>query len=458
MATCGFTLDYSDPETGAGISYECRRDCLGDGEYCLFHDKKYHESHPDEVVKQFKKELASGYPESFVGCHLPSFEVSLDKEQACFNSAVFHGRVLFRKAKCVTLDLSDAEFRDDVQIHNLTAKSLMMHNLHFDGMEVHEDLKAGDKDGPKTNKLKLFKCIIEKLDVSTRIILPRLIMEDSDIETCSFFQCEFSNGLSADKCTFSKDVEFKDSTFKGDTKFARCRFKEGLDLDGVVFKGLTSFDHVIFNSPESVTFEGDLSNVSFAGTDISRVDFGVDVIWGGKDGYTIRDETDLHDGKGPGLKLAVSTYRNLRENRELRLMYSAAGKFFVKEMELQRKFKDDGGTTRKRGRFKSRASLRCAYMCLSNYGESPRRLLPYAAVLLFLGMCAFYPKAPCATWDVLECLTLDGVKSAFGGLREALFGTDVTGTYHLLIRLPALFLLGMGFISLRRIYERRFRH
>ncbi|MDA7949764.1 MAG: hypothetical protein MPJ78_20135, partial [Hyphomicrobiaceae bacterium] len=206
-----------------------------------------------------------------------------------------------------------------------------------------------------------------------------------------------------------------------------------------------------------VTFEGNLSNVSFAGTDISRVDFGVDVIWGGKDGHTIRDDRDLNNGGGPRLKQAITAYRNLRENREFRLMYSSAGRFFVREMELQRNFEEKGGITKKRRAARRIFSLSFAYMCLSGYGEKPKRLLIYAGILLAGGICLFYPAGQCSPvpWG---CPTLIGLEAASRSLLDAMFGTNVTEPKQLLVRLPALFLTGMAFISLRRIYERRFRH
>ena len=38
--------------------------------------------------------------------------------------------------------------------------------------------------------------------------------------------------------------------------------------------------------------------------------------------------------------LRLKTYRNLRENCEFRLRYDEAGKFFIREMELKRKYRE----------------------------------------------------------------------------------------------------------------------
>jgi hypothetical protein len=36
----------------------------------------------------------------------------------------------------------------------------------------------------------------------------------------------------------------------------------------------------------------------------------------------------------------MAVYRNLRENYEFRLRYDEAGKFFIREMELKRKYRE----------------------------------------------------------------------------------------------------------------------
>jgi hypothetical protein len=53
----------------------------------------------------------------------------------------------------------------------------------------------------------------------------------------------------------------------------------------------------------------------------------------------LKDEkgTETHD---VSLELVLSVYRNLRENYEFRLRYDDAGKFFIKEMELKRKYRE----------------------------------------------------------------------------------------------------------------------
>ena len=83
-----------------------------------------------------------------------------------------------------------------------------------------------------------------------------------------------------------------------------------------------------------------MSNVSFADCDITRIKFSDKITWGGKDKFTIIEEESLKNkSQVISLDLVLSVYRNLRENYEFRLRYDEAGKFFIKEMQLKRKYR-----------------------------------------------------------------------------------------------------------------------
>jgi len=73
----------------------------------------------------------------------------------------------------------------------------------------------------------------------------------------------------------------------------------------------------------------------------------------------------------------LSVYRNLRENYEYRRRYDEAGKFFVREMEIKRNYREvksktsSGYEIKKNGRVRRNIlSLTGWYHLLSNYGES----------------------------------------------------------------------------------------
>lgn len=87
--------------------------------------------------------------------------------------------------------------------------------------------------------------------------------------------------------------------------------------------------------------------MSFAGSDISKVTFTDKVRWGKNDDRKIIEEDwieneakKVNETKKISLDLALSVYRSLRENYEFKLKFDEAGKFFIKEMELKRNFRE----------------------------------------------------------------------------------------------------------------------
>jgi uncharacterized protein YjbI with pentapeptide repeats len=72
--------------------------------------------------------------------------------------------------------------------------------------------------------------------------------------------------------------------------FIKTKFLSEADFSDVNFSR-TIFDNVIFKRAEEVLFEVEnLSEVSFRNTDISRVRFGENVVWGMDDIYKVADE------------------------------------------------------------------------------------------------------------------------------------------------------------------------
>jgi hypothetical protein len=72
------------------------------------------------------------------------------------------------------------------------------------------------------------------------------------------------------------------------------------------------------------------------------------------------------------LDLVLYVYRRLRENYEFNLKFDEAGKFFIKEMELKRKYRPIRGSSsvKKNDWFRRQFSLTGLYYHLSSYGES----------------------------------------------------------------------------------------
>jgi hypothetical protein len=58
------------------------------------------------------------------------------------------------------------------------------------------------------------------------------------------------------------------------------------------------------------------------------------------DEWLIEEDAKKQNTKSPNsLEAVIAEYRNLRENYEYNLRYEDAGQFFIREMELRRKYK-----------------------------------------------------------------------------------------------------------------------
>ena len=98
--------------------------------------------------------------------------------------------------------------------------------------------------------------------------------------------------------SFAQPVYFNKATFSKEASFIKASFYEGASFDGAKFlneayfiknefTGKTIFRHAIFEQPNKVTFgHSDLSNVSFADTDIPRIRFVDKIVWA-------KERTDL---------------------------------------------------------------------------------------------------------------------------------------------------------------------
>ena len=165
-----------------------------------------------------------------------------------------------------------------------------------------------------------------------------------------FLSAKFCTDTTFVSANFSKISYFTQARFYGKANFCGAKFGDGAEFIETVFIAKTSFTYSLFEQPNKVTFDkSDLSHVSFADCDITKIRFENKIIWRGKDGFTIIEEEWIKDklkgeerNESPyiGLELVLSVYRNLRENYEFRLRYDDTGNFFKKEMELKRKYRE----------------------------------------------------------------------------------------------------------------------
>jgi hypothetical protein len=197
-------------------------------------------------------------------------------------------------------------------------------------------------------------------------------------------------------------------------------------------EGKIIFTYVRLKQQEQVLFNGDLSKVSFANTDMTRVRFGDKVIWAKKDRDSVSDdkksEVIISDDKNKfkiydewliekkdeeknqtekaltlTLEAIIAEYRNLRENYEYNLRYDEAGQFFIREMEIRRKYDQKLPVREKRIEKKNWHeqifSFAFLYWLVSNYGESTRRPLMIIAGTFFIATASFLSFQEERSWD-----------------------------------------------------------
>jgi hypothetical protein len=152
---------------------------------------------------------------------------------------------------------------------------------------------------------------------------------------------------------FEGEADFSRTNFQFPIYFYNSEFYRKTYFSGD-FNGKTGFNYVLFEAKEKVIFDiENLSNVSLKNTDLTGVRFSDKARWGGKkvkeDRFKIIDERlldekikekDGHTTKDFNLGSIKAVYRNLKENYEYRMRYDEAGQFFIREMELKRKYRE----------------------------------------------------------------------------------------------------------------------
>jgi hypothetical protein len=252
-----------------------------------------------------------------------------------------------------------------------------------------------------TEKADFFETIFtEKADFSSATFTTEAKFSSATFTTeADFFQTIFTTEADFSLATFTERADFSlatftekanffDTSFQGNANFSQASFLNEVRFSGSVFKDETLFRYTIFEQPNKVLFDvDDLSKVSFAGCDISKTTFTDKVKWGGKDHLKVIEEEWIETGrKKISLDLVLYVYRRLRENYEFNLKFDEAGKFFIKEMELKRNFREVRTAKKIKGSKdvpkieisirknhplrRHLFSLTALYHLFSNYGES----------------------------------------------------------------------------------------
>jgi len=364
-------------------------------ENCIFHDKNFlkgdnYDINKNEVARKFLDKLSNYVSDRkalyFNGYNLPALEFVRYEfsERLKFSDATFYGLVNFFGATFTKgASFDGAAFTKGADFSNATltneanfSSATFAEGAYFFGAVFTE--RANFEYATFTEVASFSHAIFSKGAVFSRAIFSKGVDFSGATftkEACATLRQEaYFYGA-----TFTKEAYFYDVKFQN-SDFSEAKFLNEVRFSGSeVFKDETLFRYTIFEQPTKTVFDvNDLSKVSFAGSDISKVTFTDKVKWGGNDCLKIIEEEWIETGRqNISLDLVLYVYRRLRENYEFNLKFDEAGKFFIKEMELKRKYRTihrqdstSSDLVGKNNWFRRHFSLTGLYYHFSSYGES----------------------------------------------------------------------------------------
>jgi uncharacterized protein YjbI with pentapeptide repeats len=456
MSDCQFTAEYFDYENNKNTPFRCREVALDTG-FCMFHDEIYYTKNKQEVLQCFmdklKKAIDNNEVLCCVGYNIPE-DVHLTNKRfsrpVYFSKARFYGKVYF----------TDSHFHKEVYFKD----AIFYDKVHFGAVNFHQEANFTEANFQEAN---FRQAIFHHKAYFFEARFKEAYFIDVNFQEANFTEANF------------QEVYFREAKFHSKTYFLEARFKEA-DFTKAEFGDDTTFESVVFEDQEKILFGvEELSKVSFINTDITRVRVG-EVVWGkGKDNrYKVIDEERFEEyfEKFPGqvtLGDVKTIYRNLRENYEFRLRYEEAGRFFVREMELKRNYREfnsEGNYKIKRnGWFRRNVSLAGLYYHLSRYGESLFR--PAVLGIMIVSLSILYWSMQSNPSTLQPSFIYDGVSQLGNSthLGKALersvadsfpflsLGSAVV-LQDYIIKSLSILSFGLLAIALRRKYERKFRH
>lgn len=466
MGTCTYTSEMTD-HRGVRGSRACGNPAHGD-EMCEFHlDGYLSESTAGEVRDLFwsmHNADAAGTPMDCTGYVLPPLAregaAASVRRALCLDRAKFgHGGAgLSETTFEETVSFRDAEFAGAASFRGCTFRK----GADFSGTAFSA---AADFKSSRFDETAEFL----RADFAAATAFDWAVLDKS-----RFNKAVFRGDASFQGATFGSAARFNNTEFRGESRFEESEFKKDADFSGVHFEQPAYFRGVKMKRPGLVKFDGNVSNVSFLNTDLKEVCFGnmttwspqaqpdSRAIWDRK--WRIYDEKSL-EAKSPdpalNLENVQSVYRDLRDSFDRQLRYDVSGGFFVREMEVGRKYKvDEGGHVVLKPIWRRALTWNAAYNVLAEYGQSLKRPPLFLALTLAAGSSLLW--CPTGISYGLEIPCEDNpVDSVLRGL-VAMVPFPLSGhlASHVDIGLKAAALPSVAtfLIALRRRFEKTRRH
>jgi uncharacterized protein YjbI with pentapeptide repeats len=412
-------------------------------------------------------------------------------ENSTFVNTKFHGPVEFLHTTFGPADFSESIFTDlaDFKYTRFTdsgnfKRVISSKQIDFSNAEFSKEAHFA---GARLQEAAFIKTNFARVNFSGASFMSAHFTDAHFQELGTFSNSNFQKTCFHNSI-FHKGAIFYSANFLGQTYFS------------AKFNDKTSFNYVLFEEGGKIHFDiGDLSKVSFINSDITRVRFSEKAVWGRGDRFKITDEEKLEEivktepgevekiGGGLSLGSVMAVYRNLRENYEYRLRYQEAGKFFIREMELKRNYRENynvrksSGYQIKKNNWWRRNifSLTAWYYHLARYGEDLLRPTLAGIIIVLLSTILWLTQSNPSTEPKL-CISCDHLLSHFIGLSQVgnqtqwekafergfsdffpLLPPGSKGTVlidYIIKILGGVLSFALLAIALRRKFERKFRH
>ena len=472
MNKCNYIESYPDIETEKGVIFDCEEDAYKDGK-CKFHLKGYlNENTKNEIQKLFSekiKNIKKGEILKCVGYTIPSIQLLKDE---CESSEVPISIIFAHATFTEIIDFSSIKFLENISFHNTTFKQTVKirNSIFKNSVDFSFSKFFGDNNSFSSTKFE------KKLQFSNANPLNDMDFEWVHFHIADFVNCEFSEEAKFNNTVFENDVRFINSNFEK-ASFSEAIFKEIGDFQGAKFLKIGNFSKIklLQSINGEIRFNGNMANVSFLDTDIKNIKFGNETSWKiidnsnknkknvNKD-FKIYEERQIEKNQETKINLESikNIYRDLRENFELNLQYEIAGEFFVREMEISRKYtkKNNEFITKKKHPIKQYFSFYWIYNIIAQYGQSYYRPIYFAIPIIAIGTCFF--RITCLNEPLSDSTCEDTIVYPFIRSLSAFipFFTFVNdpSIVDYALRLALLPISGAFFISLKRKFERKLRH
>ncbi len=470
---CTFVRNYDNSKTSRNEIFSCKLKAVNCG-LCMFHDESYlnDSTKTAQVKKSFltllQNSIKQKKPLVCVGYHLPEIKITCEfKIPIHMIETTFHGM----------LNFDNCEFSDNVQF----SRCVFLKEASFTGstFKKEADFSHAVFNGSHTT---FIQTKFEKPSTFTESHFRTASFNFAKFEEVNFISSIFDEPIEFWYTDFNKRSKFNNCVFKDKTDFSLATFPGSMNFENANFLAYTMFRKTRFSNEESVFFDGDLSNVSFLETDITRTKFGNHVIWNklnidkhslwdkfknrNKE-FKILDERILESGLDSELQLesVMDVYRNLRDNYEYQSRYDMSGEFFVREMELKRKYKtnstDNQLKTCKRHPLSHSSIILGVYNLMAQYGQSYYRPMYMAIPFLIFSILFFWT----GRFSHMEVLTKFGgieLNKAIVRSLSAFFPFYTFDKYQalsdLVLRVVLLPISATFFVALKRKLERQLRH